>query len=163
MGGGFEKSAGEFQSAFLLPAITFLPNTNILPRIASPYHARFPSPIIPDGCQSVLIMKRVLIFILGSSLAWMTSACSPINVMGRNVSDREYIALYDAGIAREKSGLKPGGVHDEYGRVPSWNEYWRTIGGTNPIPPTAQSRRLKRYIIEHRRAAGLPELSGAPN
>lgn len=163
MGGTVKKSGGEFQSAFLSAAITFLPNTNIVHRIASPHHARFPSPIIPVGCQSVLIMKSVLISVLGASFVWMTSACSPINVMGRNVSDQEYIALYDAGIAREKSGLKPSGVHDEYGRVPSWNEYWRTIGGTNPIPPTAQSRRLKRYIIEHRRAAGLPELSGTPN
>jgi hypothetical protein len=109
----------------------------------------------------VLIMKRALLPVLVASLAGMTAACSPVNVMGRSVSDQEYIALYDAGIAREKRGLKPDGGHDEYGRVPSWNEYWRTMGGTNPVPPTAQSRRLKRYIIEHRRAAGLPELSGA--
>ena len=108
-------------------------------------------------------MKRVFISVLIVSLIGMTSACAPMNVMGRSVPDQEYIVLYDAGIAREKSGLKPDGAHDEYGRVPSWNEYWRTIGGTNPVPPTAQSRRLKRYIIEHRRAAGLPELSGAPD
>ena len=133
-------------------------------------------PVIPTGVQCAISvadhpyclskpadMKRVFLSVFVVFLVGMTSACSPINVMGRSLPDQEYIALYDAGIAREKSELKPNGVHDEYGRVPSWNEYWRTIGGTNPVPPTAQSRRLKRYIIEHRRAAGLPELSGTPN
>jgi hypothetical protein len=111
----------------------------------------------------MLIMQRVSLSVLGAFLLWMTSACSPVNVMGRSVSDQEYIALYDAGIAREKSGLKPSDAHDEYGRAPSWNEYWRTIGGANPVSPTGQSRRLQRYIIEHRRAAGLPELTGTPD
>lgn len=92
-------------------------------------------------------------------LALVMPACSGINVMGRSVPDSEYIALYDGAMAREKSGLKPTGVHDEHGGLPSWDEYWCTIGGTGAVPSTAQSRRLKRYIIEHRRALGLPKLS----
>jgi hypothetical protein len=105
-------------------------------------------------------MKRSLISLLTGSLAWLLSGCH-INVMGRSVPDSEYQAMYDADIAREKNGQKPSGGHDEHGRVPSWNEYWRSFVGPNPVPPTAQSRRMKRYIIEHRRAAGLPELTGA--
>ena len=103
-------------------------------------------------------MKRLLLFALSGLSLWIAS-CMRVNVLGHDVSDREYIALYDKGIALEKSGRKPTGMHDEQGRVPSWNEYWMTIGGINPDPPTAQSRRLRRYIIEHRRAAGLPELT----
>ena len=86
-----------------------------------------------------------------------------MNVAGRSVPDSEYEAMYDAAIAREQRGLKPSGAHDENGRVPSWNEFWRTYAGPNPVPPTAQSRRMKRYVFEHRRAAGLPELTGARN
>lgn len=106
-------------------------------------------------------MNRLLLVSLVVVLAYAASACSPINVMGRSVPDGEYIALYDRGIAREKSGLKPDDAHDEHGRPPSWDEYWCEIGGTGAVPPTAQSRRLKRYIIARRRALGLPELSYA--
>ncbi|MEP6667694.1 MAG: hypothetical protein ABJF10_00990 [Chthoniobacter sp.] len=106
-------------------------------------------------------MTRLLLPSLAVALAGLVSACAPINVMGRSVPDSEYIALYDRGIAREKRGLKPDDAHDEHGRPPSWDEYWCGIGGTGPVPPTMQSRRLKRYIITHRRALGLPELSGA--
>ena len=82
-----------------------------------------------------------------------------MNVMGRNVSDSEYIALYDGAIARERNHMEPEGVHDEHGKIPSWNEYWCTIGGASASPSTAQSRRMKRYIIEKRRALGLKELT----
>jgi len=109
----------------------------------------------------MLLMSRLLLPSLAVVLAYVVSACSPINVMGRSVPDSEYTALYDRGIAREKSGLKPDDAHDEHGKPPTWDEYWCTIGGTGAVPPTAQSRRLKRYIITHRRALGLPELSCA--
>ena len=98
---------------------------------------------------------------LASAFAGMMPACSPmINVMGRSVPDSEYKASYDAEIAREKSGLKPSGAHDEYGRVPSWNEFWFTIAGPGATTPTAQSRRIKNYILKRRRSEGLPELTG---
>lgn len=102
-----------------------------------------------------------LSLILAGIVALAATACSPINVLGRSVPDSEYIAMYNQDMAREKNGLKPTGVHDENGNLPSWDEFWCTIGGTGAVPPTAQSRRLKRYIIEHRRALGLPELSCA--
>jgi hypothetical protein len=54
-------------------------------------------------------MKRSLISLLSGTLALLVAACAPINVMGRNVPDSEYQALYDREIAREKSGLKPDG------------------------------------------------------
>src|SRR4051812_12889458 len=82
-----------------------------------------------------------------------------INVMGRDVPESEYRASYDALIAREKQGLEPTGAHDEHGRIPSWDQFWCNMGGTTAVPPTAQSRRLKRYIIEKRRALGLKELT----
>jgi len=96
---------------------------------------------------------------LGLAFSVALGGCGPINVMGHNIGDSEYIALYDAGIAREKNHMEPDGVHDEHGRVPSWNEYWRTIGGAQATPSTAQSRRMRRYIIEKRRALGLKELT----
>ena len=88
----------------------------------------------------------------------LLSACTPINVMGRNVPESEYRAMYDADMAREKRGLPQINGHDENGRVAGWDEYWCTIGGTSAVPATARTRRLKRYIIAHRRALGLPEL-----
>ncbi len=103
------------------------------------------------------MMKRTLL----SLLAGLLPGCAHINVMGRKVTDGEYKAIYDADIEREKKGLLPGGAHDEFGRAPSWSEYWRIYAGPNPVPPTAQSRRLKRYIINRRRAEGLPELPRA--
>ena len=112
------------------------------------------------GCHCLRGMKCLLLPFLAAILSWMMSGCSPINVMGRSVPDSEYHALYDRGIAREKNGLKPD-ARDEHGRVISWDEYWCTIGGTSAVPPTAGTRRLKRYIISHRRALGLPELSCA--
>ena len=120
-----------------------------------------PAPSKGISCSS---MKRSLVILLACALAgsaaWLLTMCLPVNVLGRSVPDSEYKALYDSEIAREKSGLQPGGASDEQGRAPSWNEFWRTVGGTNPVPPTTQSLRLKRYIIEQRRAAGLPELTG---
>lgn len=84
-----------------------------------------------------------------------------MNVLGRSVPDSEYIALYDSEIAREVKGLPPSGGHDENGKPFSWDETWCTIGPTRTEPPTAQSRRMKQYIISHRRALGLPELTCA--
>ena len=92
--------------------------------------------------------------------ALMLAGCiGKINVMGRDVPDREYKTSYDLDIAREKQGLEPTGVHDEHGRIPSWDQFWCTIGGTQDVSKPARSRRLKRYIIKQRRAAGLRELS----
>ncbi len=89
------------------------------------------------------------------------SGCGGINVMGRSFSDRSYKDSYDIAIAREKLGLKPEEVHDEHGRIPSWDEYWHDFNGGHDTgdTSTAQSRRLHRYIVRERRKAGLPELS----
>jgi len=104
-------------------------------------------------------LSRFVLRCLGIGVSLALGGCGPINVMGRNVPDSEYFALYDAGIAREKNHLEPDGVHDEHGRIPSWNEYWCTIGGATASPSTPQSRRMRRYIVEKRRALGLKELT----
>ncbi len=78
-------------------------------------------------------LRAWLLFRLAGIVALAAPACSRINVMGRNVPDNEYIALYNRAMAREKNGLKPTGVHDENGGLPSWGEYWCTIGGTVPL------------------------------
>jgi hypothetical protein len=96
----------------------------------------------------------------GMTALW-GSACGPINVMGRSTPDSEYIVLYDADMAREKQGLPPIGGHDEDGRPWSWDKSWCSIGPTRTVPPTAQSRRMRRYIVEKRRKLGLVELSCA--
>ncbi len=96
-----------------------------------------------------------LIMLLG---AFLLTGCK-INVMGREVTDSEYKASYDLDIAREKQGLEPAGMHDEHGRIPSWDQFWCSIGGTTDVTKPARSRRLKSYIIKQRRAAGLRELS----
>lgn len=106
-------------------------------------------------------MKSAIALSLAAFSLSLTSACTPINVMGRNIPESEYRAMYDADMAREKRGLPQINGHDEYGRVAGWDEYWWTIGGTSAVPPTARTRRLKHYIITHRRALGLPELSCA--
>ncbi len=101
-----------------------------------------------------MIMRLCLLAVL-----LLASCISKINVMGRDVPDSEYKASYDLAIIREKQGLEPTDVHDEYGRIPSWDQFWCTIGGTQDVTKPARSRRLKRYIITQRRAAGLRELS----
>ncbi len=108
-------------------------------------------------------MKRFTAPCLAAFLVTLTSACTPINVMGRNIPESEYRAMYDADIAREKRGLPQINGHDEYGRVAGWDEYWCSIGGTSAVPGDARTRRLKNYIITHRRAVDLPELSCAGN
>jgi hypothetical protein len=87
------------------------------------------------------------------------TGCGHVNVMGRNIPDSEHKAGYDAAIAREKNHMEPEGVHDEFGKIPSWDQYWCTIGGASATPPTAQSTRLRRYIIAKRRGLGLKELT----
>jgi len=106
------------------------------------------------------IKRWVMRCLAGMSALW-GSACGPMNVMGRSVPDKEYIALYDSEMAREKKGLPPSGGHDEQGRPTPWDEFWCSVGPTRTIPATAQSRRMRKYIVEHRRALGLPELSCA--
>ena len=85
--------------------------------------------------------------------------CGHINVMGRTIPDSEYQAMYDAAIAREKNHLEPEGVHDEFEKIPSWDQYWCTIGGASAAPPTAQSTRLRQYIVAKRRTLGLKQLT----
>ncbi len=92
----------------------------------------------------------------GLALLSLFAGCTRINVMGRDVSDAEYFASHDLSIARERRRLEPE-AHDEHGRIPSWDQFWCMAAGA--VPPTAQSRRMKRYIIEKRRAFGLPELT----
>ena len=79
--------------------------------------------------------------------------------MGRDIPDSEFRATYDQNIARERQHLEPTEAHDEKGRIPSWDQYWCTAGGLSTNPSTAQSRRLKRYVVTQRRAAGLRELT----
>ncbi len=93
------------------------------------------------------------------TIASFAGCVGRINVMGRDVPESEYMALYDSAIAREKLHLEPNLGHDEKGRIPSWDQFWCTIGGTTAMPPTAQTRRLKKYIIAKRRSLGLPELT----
>lgn len=104
-------------------------------------------------CFPMLILLCLLAALL------LANCIGKINVMGRDVPDSEYKASYDLAIIREKQGLEPTDVHDEYGRIPSWDQFWCTIGGTQDVTKPARSRRLKRYIITQRRAAGLRELS----
>lgn len=101
--------------------------------------------------------KLTLLGLLGCLL--LAGCIGKINVMGRNIPDSEYKASYDLDITREKQGLEPAGAHDEHGRIPSWDQFWCTVGGTSDVTKPARSRRLKRYIIKKRRAAGLRGLS----
>ena len=99
---------------------------------------------------------RLLLLTLVLGWAGLAAGClGRINVVGRDVPDREYRSGYDTLIAREKQGL-PTDQRDVNGGIQSWDKFWCTIG---PAIPTAQSRRLKRYIIERRRALGLRELT----
>ena len=105
------------------------------------------------------LLRRMLPFAASCFLGAIGAGClGHINVLGRDVPDSEHHAFYDIQIAREKQGLEPE-EHNEHGRIPSWDQFWCNVGGTSIMPPTAQSRRLRRYIIERRRAAGLRELS----
>ncbi len=98
----------------------------------------------------------LLLGVLGLLGTGLSVGCmGRINVVGKDLPDREYRASYDLLIDREKRGLVPEG-RDENKRIYTWDKFWCTIG---PAIPTPQSRRLKRYIIERRRALGLPELS----
>ncbi len=111
---------------------------------------------------NTLVLRLGTLPILLVALASLfLSSCGGINVMGRSFSDRSYKDSYDGAIAREKQGLKPEEVHDEYGRIPSWDEYWNHYNGGHDTgeTSTAQSRRLHRYIVRERRKAGLPDLS----
>jgi len=114
---------------------------------------------MPDPGSILRRLGRFFLRFLGIAVSLALGGCGPINVVGRSVPDSEYIALYDSAIAREKNHLEPEGVHDEHERIPSWNEFWCTIGGASASPSTAQSRRMRRYIIEKRRALGLKELT----
>ncbi len=111
--------------------------------------------------RNFIVFSKLLPILLVAVASLLLTSCGGINVMGRKIPDREYKAGYDSAITREKRGLKPEGVHDEHGRIPSWDEYWRDYSGGHDTgdTATAQSRRLHRYIIRERRKAGLPELS----
>lgn len=111
--------------------------------------------------QESKIFSKLPAMVVAALGSLLLSSCSGINVMGRKVSDNEYKASYDRAITREKRGLKPTEVHDEHGRIPSWDEYWNHYTGGHDMgnTSTAQSRRLHQYIIKERRKAGLPELT----
>lgn len=115
----------------------------------------------PAVARKSVVHGKLLTMVLVALGGLLLSCCGGINVMGRKISDREYKASYDGAIAREKRGLKPAEVHDEHGRIPSWDGYWNEYTGAHDMgdTSTAQSHRLHRYIVRERRKAGLPELT----
>jgi len=67
-----------------------------------------------------------------------------------------YIAGYNADMDRQRKGLPPPSDQP----AANWNSYWcNVIRFIDSDPTDSDKRRLRRYVIEKRRAYGLPELN----
>jgi hypothetical protein len=75
--------------------------------------------------------------------------------MTGGATDQDYIVGFDLAIDRERRGLTPPSQEPT-----TWASYWcQIIRSIDSPPPSAQKRRLKRHLLEKRRAAGLAELN----
>jgi hypothetical protein len=106
-------------------------------------------------CCTSLGLWRVAAFWSCILAAVALTGCWHPNFMTGGATDQDYIAGFDLAIDRERRGLTPPSQEPT-----TWASYWcQIIRSVDSPPPSAQKRRLKRYLLEKRRAAGLAELN----
>ncbi len=106
------------------------------------------------ACWASSGLWRVAVFSCILATMALTGCWHP-NFMTGGATDQDYIAGFDLAIDRERRGLTPPSQEPT-----TWVSYWcQIIGSIDSPPPSAQKRRLKHYLLEKRRAAGLAELN----